>query len=404
MRVNANGGRCVWSNDAAFGNLSSCDMTEPTPRSGGGVAPPDPAPVLLAGASPRDKVELALDAEFDLIERAVRLGSHRDRLRIVLSHDTETSELVQKMLDDDPSVVHFSGHGNERAELYFEDADGQSVAVDAETLRQMFAAFTGVVRCVVLNACYSATQAEVIAHHVDCVIGMSDRVSDAAAHSFASTFYRHLASGRDAATAFDLAVVNIDLEGIPEAKTPALFGRERAALLVFDGRHVVDKEVTTTIAAGVEPLVRELYESEYLPLVRLASTIVDSVSVCEGIVQEAFTKMLTTPIPAHAATLDGVLGALRRLVLDIARHRRAEALAATPVQGLPTIDDATGEATKALRALQALPAAEADALMLGRLARLDATAVAASLRSDPELETKVASALRTLTSLLEPAP
>lgn len=377
-------------------------MTELTTTSSGGVAPPDPAPVLLAGSSPSDKVELAIDAEFDLIENSVQLGSHRQHLRIVLSRDTEAAELIAKMLGENPSVVHFSGHGNQQAELFFENGEGQSVAVTAEQLSKMFAGFSGVVRCVVLNACYSAPQAEAIAHHADCVIGMSDRVSDAAAHTFASNFYTALASGRDVATSFDLAVVNIDLAGIPEAKTPALFGRERAAMLVFDGQQIDDKEITTTIVEGIESLARQLYESEYLSLVRLASTIIDSVSVCEGIVQEAFVKILTTELVPTVPGRTGVLGVLRKLVLDIAEGRRSVAKGLFPAIPPPTADSTSDDVTKVLRAIQALAKDEAQALILSQLSKLDPDTISATLGLEKSgLDDTIRSALDNVGSLLE---
>ena len=368
----------------------------------GGVAPPDPAPVLLAGSSPSDKVELAIDAEFDLIENSVQVGSHARHLRVVLSHDTEVGELVTKMLGENPSVVHFSGHGNQQEELFFENDRGQSVAVSVEQISTVFSGFSGVVRCVVLNACYSAPQAAAIAHHADCVIGMSDRVSDAAAHTFASNFYTALASGRDVATSFDLAVVNIDLAGIPESKTPALFGRERAAMLVFDGRTVDDKEVTTTIVEGIESLARQLYESEYLSLVRLASTIIDSVSVCEGIVQEAFVRILTTPMAPGVTGRTGVLAALRKLVLDISQERRDVAQGLFPAQLPPTASSESDEVTKVLRAIQSLVADEAQALVLSQLAELDPATISATLGLEQSgLDDTVRSALDNVGTLLE---
>lgn len=367
-----------------------------------GVPPPDPAPVLLSGSSPNDKVPLAIDDEFDLIEKSVRLGSHRDHLRIVMTRDTEARELVSKMLEENPSVVHFSGHGNETDELFFENDAGESVAINAQQLSKMFAGFSGVVRCVVLNACYSTPQAAAIAHHVDCVIGMSDRFSDAAAHAFASNFYKALASGRDVATSFDLGVVNVDLAGISEENTPALFGRERAAMLVFDGTAIDDKEITTTIVEGIESIARHLYETEYLSLVRLASTLIDSVSVCEGIVQEAFVKMLTTSLVPTDSSPSGVLNLMRRLVLDIAQDRRDVASGLFPAQVRPSPTVENDDVTNVLRAIQALAADDAAALILSQAAELAPSALASALGlSEPGAEDKVADALKLVGSILD---
>ncbi|NND74166.1 MAG: CHAT domain-containing protein [Ilumatobacter sp.] len=361
----------------------------------GGVVPPNPAVVLLAGASPRDRAELAIDAEFDAIEASIRQGSHREFLRVVLSHETEAAELIEKMLDDDPTVVHFAGHGTEFDELLFETADGTAAAVDADVLSRMFGAFTGVVRCVVLCACYSDAQAAAVANHVDCVIGMSDRFSDAASHTFAASFYRSLASGRDVATAFDLAVVHIDLAGIPESKTPALFGRERAAMLRFDGGAA---PAAVGIPADREMLGRELYDEHYLSLVRLASSVIDSVSVCEGVVQEAFVKFLQAD-PADAGE-DG-LTLLRRLVLEVAASRRSLQPGLPQPPSAPNVVDAPDEVTAVLRAIRTLASSDANALVLDRLQRLSAEEISTTLGDDPDaVANAVTSAISTVTALL----
>ena len=51
---------------------------------------------------------------------------------------------------------------------------------------------------------------------------MSDAIGDRAAISFATAFYQALGYGRDVKTAFELGRAQIDLEGIPEEKTPQL--------------------------------------------------------------------------------------------------------------------------------------------------------------------------------------
>lgn len=45
------------------------------------------------------------------------------------------------------------------------------------------------IQCVLLNACYSEVQAEVIAEHIDYVIGMTQEIHDTAAISFSKGFY-----------------------------------------------------------------------------------------------------------------------------------------------------------------------------------------------------------------------
>ena len=89
------------------------------------------------------------------------------------------------------------------------------------------------IRCVVLNACYSATQAKAIAQHIDCVIGMSKAVGDQAAISFAGSFYQALAYGRDLQTAFDLGCLEINIENLKDQDIPRLISNRVEPKSVF---------------------------------------------------------------------------------------------------------------------------------------------------------------------------
>ena len=77
-----------------------------------------------------------------------------------------------------------------------------------------------------LNACYSERQAQAIAEHIDCVVGMTSAVGDDAAIQFATGFYRALGYGRDVQTAFDLGTNLIALQGLPDVDTPHLVARK----------------------------------------------------------------------------------------------------------------------------------------------------------------------------------
>jgi hypothetical protein len=80
---------------------------------------------------------------------------------------------------------------------------------------------------VVLNACYSETQAEAIHQHIDCVVGMNNPIGDRAAIEFAVGFYDALGAGRPYDQAYHFGCSAIALESIPEAMTPVLKFRSR---------------------------------------------------------------------------------------------------------------------------------------------------------------------------------
>ena len=64
-----------------------------------------------------------------------------------------------------------------------------------------------------------------IAKFVDCVVGMSRSVSDAAAISFAAGFYRSLGEGKSIGKALELGKAQIMLDGGDEQKTPEIKSR-----------------------------------------------------------------------------------------------------------------------------------------------------------------------------------
>ncbi|MCB0188108.1 MAG: hypothetical protein KDE31_27760, partial [Caldilineaceae bacterium] len=82
---------------------------------------------------------------------------------------------------------------------------------------------------IVLNACYSATQAEGLAAVIDCVVGIEDAISDEAARQFATAFYRGLGYERSIGEAFALGKNQIELAGLGEAGALHLLNRTEAA-------------------------------------------------------------------------------------------------------------------------------------------------------------------------------
>lgn len=132
------------------------------------------------------------------------------------------SDLQSLLLRHKPDIVHFGGHGSQSSEIILEDPSGTKHPVPARALRTLFSVLKDNIRCVVLNACHSKQQAEGIAEHIDCVIGMSQAIGDSAAVSFSSAFYQALGYGRDIKTAFDLGCIQINFDRLNEQDAPKL--------------------------------------------------------------------------------------------------------------------------------------------------------------------------------------
>jgi hypothetical protein len=127
-------------------------------------------------------------------------------------HALRPSDLSQALLDIEPQIVHFSGHGGGAEGLCLEEQDGQSHMVSSAVLSSLFREFSSTVECVVLNACYSEIQADAIGRHIGYVIGVSDEIDDRSAIAFGKGFYQALGAGKKIDEAYRLGCVQIGLE------------------------------------------------------------------------------------------------------------------------------------------------------------------------------------------------
>ncbi|MEO0406845.1 MAG: CHAT domain-containing protein [Cyanobacteria bacterium P01_A01_bin.135] len=175
--------------------------------------------VLILAANPKGKDFLRLQEEEREIRERLRF-SGRDEVIINSAGACRPKDIQQAMLDFKPDIVHFCGHGSESG-LSFKDDSVKEKIIDSEALAQLFRLFSSI-ECVILNACYSISSAELIAQHVDYVIGMSQDISDRAAIAFAVGFYNGLGAGESVDFAYELGCNSIFLEGISENLVPAI--------------------------------------------------------------------------------------------------------------------------------------------------------------------------------------
>jgi len=178
--------------------------------------------ILILSANPRGTVKVRLDEERREIKEGLRRSKRRDHYEIETAEAVRTRDIHRAILDCEPNIVHFCGHGAGEEGLVFEDETGQEKSVSAEALAGLFALFANQVECIVLNACYSQVQAEAIAQHINYVIGMSKAIGDRAAIEFAVGFYDALGADKDVEFAYKLGCNTIEMAGIAEHLTPKL--------------------------------------------------------------------------------------------------------------------------------------------------------------------------------------
>jgi hypothetical protein len=180
--------------------------------------------ILILSANPKRTDKLRLDEEVRDIELGLERSRRRDQFEIKTKWAVRWEDVRRAVMDIEPQVVHFSGHGAGKDGLAMEDAAGQMQLVTQEALSRLFKLFKDSTECVVLNACYSEVQAVAIHAHIDCVIGMRSTVQDSAAKEFAVGFYDGLGANYSYERAFDLGCSGVLND--TEADKPILLIRQ----------------------------------------------------------------------------------------------------------------------------------------------------------------------------------
>ena len=159
--------------------------------------------ILFLAANPQPTSRLNLEEEVREIEEGLRRSKLSDRFQLVQRWAVRPRDLRRALLEENPDIVHFSGHGTGKAGLVLMDKARQPQPATGQALAGLFTQFSQI-KCVLLNACYAKVQAEAIVRQIDYVIGMRDTILDDAAIAFTTGFYDGLGYGRTIDDAFEL--------------------------------------------------------------------------------------------------------------------------------------------------------------------------------------------------------
>ncbi len=184
---------------------------------------PENITVLFMASNPSGSLPLRLDEEARAIQEMIRKSAHRDSVTFVSRWAVRSSDILQAINEENPDIIHFSGHGTDTDELVLQNSDGTPKLVSKEAIVQAIATVSDKVRLVFFNTCFSAGQAEEIVNHIEASIGMTISIGDDAARVFASQFYSSVGFGYSLEKSFQQAKAALLLEGIPEENTPALY-------------------------------------------------------------------------------------------------------------------------------------------------------------------------------------
>ncbi|MEG4087224.1 AAA-like domain-containing protein [Microcoleus sp. POL10_C6] len=204
--------------------------------------------ILFLAANPKNSTPLRLGKEVQEIADGLQRSKKRDKFQLEQQWAVTPREMQRAVLDFNPEIVHFSGHGAGEGGLALEDDTGQIKLVNAKALAGLFKLFQDQVECVVLNACYSEVQAKAIAAHIPYVIGMNQAVGDNAAREFAVGFYDALGAGRTVEFAYEWGCTSISMAGIPEELTPVLRTKPDSPVeTTVEGREALDAAVSENV-------------------------------------------------------------------------------------------------------------------------------------------------------------
>jgi hypothetical protein len=183
--------------------------------------------ILAVLCNPRQTDSLRLQEEERAIRQAIQLSPHRDSFSLCTLPASTVDDFSRSLLCEEFNIVHFSGHGTEEG-ILFEDDQGRPFRPPPDALARILGDYSPPIRCVLLNACLSSDEAELISQRVPVVIGMAAPISDGGAVEFSRGFYDALGAGKDEDVAYQEGVRRMHLKNFSDFVNPQLFKGGRA--------------------------------------------------------------------------------------------------------------------------------------------------------------------------------
>jgi len=162
--------------------------------------------ILFLSANQPGGSRLQLDREIHEIEAALQRSKYRDRLELISKFAVRFNDFRQALLDHEPQVVHFAGHGSENGLMVLDKLGLATELMSLEAVEELFKLFSDQVECVIFSSCDSEQLTAAIVKYIPYVIGMKEKISDNPAIEFAVGFYDALGAGRSIEDAFQFGI------------------------------------------------------------------------------------------------------------------------------------------------------------------------------------------------------
>lgn len=181
--------------------------------------------ILFLSANPWTTSRILVDEEAREVFEKLQEGPYRDNFELHRHAATRPMDLQRLLMMHEPHIVHFSGHGSKQQKIILGGRPGGGKQIDPDGLVQLFALYKSHVRLVVLNACFTRTQAQSLSEVIDYSVGAGQAIGDKEGVAFAGAFYRALGFGKSVKAAFESAKAELALVRMPRAKGLDLFIR-----------------------------------------------------------------------------------------------------------------------------------------------------------------------------------
>lgn len=200
----------------------------------------DKKKILILSANPKTTTRLRLDEEVREIEEGLKRSKWREYFDIKSKWAVRMRDLRRTILDEEPHILHFCGHGKKDG-IMVEDELGLPVVINHKALANLFKLFKDQVECVLLVACFSQFQSKAISKHIKNVIGMKREIGDKAAVEFSVGFYDALGAGKSVEEAFEFGRIAVECLGNSEHIIPVFFNKKETAIKK-GGESTTDKQ------------------------------------------------------------------------------------------------------------------------------------------------------------------
>jgi hypothetical protein len=183
--------------------------------------------ILVLSSNPWRTGRILVAEETREIRDRIQEGPYRDKFEVHNHGAVRPKDLQRLLLMYEPQIVHFSGHGSKGQRVFLNGTNDRAQALDQQGLKEVFAFYNKHVRLVMLNACFTKTQARLISDVVDYSIGTARPIGDKVCVAFAGAFYRALAFGKSIKDAFRSAKVELALTRMARSRGFELFVRNK---------------------------------------------------------------------------------------------------------------------------------------------------------------------------------